>query len=125
MGESGASLLWTLAESDEVQVETRKDGRSAVHRTTIWIVATRDGVYVRSVRGTRGRWYQEALANPLLSIHVGPRSVKARAVPEKSEQVIRDVSEALRQKYGERWSEETDSMLKPSVLHTTLRLEPL
>ena len=118
----GGSLLWKLAESDEVEIETRRDSKSPAHRTTIWIVPTKDGVYVRSVNGKRGRWYQEALANPRVTIHVGRRKVEARAEPEHNPSVIREVSDGYREKYSERWPEETDSMLRRSVLPTTLRL---
>jgi hypothetical protein len=42
--------------------------------------------------------------------------------PEQSQAVIREVSAAYRQKYGERWPSDTESMLQPSVLPTTLRM---
>jgi hypothetical protein len=115
-------LLWKLAESDEVEIETRRDAKSPVHKTTIWIVPTKEGVYVRSVSGKRGRWYQEALANPHVAIHVGRRKTDARAQPEHNPSVIREVSDGYRGKYSERWPDETDSMLRRSVLPTTLRL---
>jgi len=124
MAETGNDLIWKLAESDEVDIETRRDSKSPLHRTTIWIVPTKDGVYVRSVKGTKGRWYQEAVANPQVTLRVGGRKVAARAELEKSPAVIREVSAAYRQKYGERWPRETEPMLRPSVLPTTLRLAP-
>jgi len=115
-------LLWKLAESDEVDIETRRDRKSPVHRTTIWIVPTKAGVYVRSFKGKKGRWYQESLANPRVTIRVGRRKVEARAEPEKSPSVVRAVSAGYREKYGERWPDETAPMLRRSVLPTTLRL---
>jgi hypothetical protein len=118
----GDGLLWKLAESDEVEIETRRDARSPVHRTVIWIVPTKHGIYVRSVKGKRGRWYQEAVANPRVLIHVGRRKAEARAEEERNSAIIREVSAAYREKYSERWSDETDSMLRRSVLSTTLRL---
>ena len=65
-------LLWKIAESDEVEIETRRGPKAPAHRVTIWIVPTEDGVYVRSYKGKRGRWYQEAMANPLVTIHKYP-----------------------------------------------------
>ena len=115
-------LLWKLAESDEVQIETRRDTKSPLHRTTIWIVPTKSGVYVRSFKGKKGRWYQEALANPRVTVRVGRRKVAARVDPERNPAVIRAVSAAYREKYGERWPDETAPMLRRSVLPTTLRL---
>ena len=122
MAKKKADLLWKLAESDEVDIETRSDSRSPVHRTTIWIVPTKDGVYVRSFKGKKGRWYQEAVANPHVTVRIGRRSVPARAELEKNSRVIREVSDAYREKYGERWPDETKPMLRRSVLPTTLRL---
>ncbi len=124
MARTSEDLLWKLAESDEVQVETRRDAKSPVHRTTIWIVPTKDGVYIRSYKGRRGRWYQEAVANPQVTIRVGRRSLAARVESERSPAEIRAVSAGYREKYGERWPDETQPMLRRSVLPTTLRLTP-
>src|SRR5438093_8556853 len=122
MAGKNQDLLWKLAESDEVDIETRRDKNSPVHRTTIWIVPTKSGVYVRSFKGKKGRWYQESLANPRVTVRVGRRKVAACADPEKNASVIRAVSAAYREKYGERWPDETAPMLRRSVLPTTLRL---
>jgi hypothetical protein len=122
MAGTADDLLWKLAESDEVDIETRRDSKSPLHRTTIWIVPTKDGVYVRSVKGKKGRWYQEAVANPHVTLRVGERKVAARVEPEPSPAVIREVSAAYRQKYGERWPTDAESMVQPSVLSTTLRM---
>jgi len=117
-------LLWKLAESDEIQIETRRDAKAPVHRTTIWIVPTKRGVYVRSVNGKRGRWYMEAVANPQVAIHLGKQKAAARAELEHNPEVIKEVSKAYEEKYGERWPSETKPMLRESVLPTTLRLTP-
>ena len=124
MAKKSEDLLWKLAESDEVEVETRLDAKSPLHRTIIWIVPTEDGVYIRSYKGKKGRWYQEAIANPHVTIRVGRRKGAARAEPEHSPLVIRAVNAAYRKKYGERWPEETKEMFKRSILPTTLRLTP-
>ena len=118
-------LLWKIAESDEVEIETRRDVRSPLHRTIIWIVPTEDGVYVRSYKGKKGRWYQEAIANPRVTIGVGRRKVSVRAEPEHNPLIIRAVNAAYRKKYGERWPDDAKAMLKRSLLATTLRLTPV
>lgn len=125
MATKAEDLLWKIGESDEVEIETRRDPKSPLHRTTIWIVPTEHGVYVRSYKGKKGRWYLEAVANPLVTIGVGRRKVTARAEPERNPPVIRAVSAAYLKKYGERWPGETDDMLKRSILPTTLRLTPV
>lgn len=125
MAKKTDDLLWKLAESDEVQIETRRDSKSPRHRTTVWIVPTTNGVYVRSFKGKKGRWYQEALANPRVTVEVGRRKVAARAELEHNPEVIRAVSAGYREKYGERWPDDTQPMLRRSVLPTTLRLTPV
>ncbi len=118
-------LLWKIAESDEVEIETRRDPKSPLHRVTIWIVPTEYGVYVRSFKGKKGRWYQEALANPLVTVRLGRRKVSVRGEPEHNPLVLRAVNAAYRKKYGERWPDETKPMLRRSVIATTLRLTPV
>ena len=125
MAQPAKDLLWKIAESDEVDIETRRDARSPIHRTTIWIVPTEYGVFVRSYKGKRGRWYHEALTNPRVTIGIGRRKVAARVKPEHDPKVNRALTAGYREKYGERWPEETDPMLRRSVVATTLRLIPV
>src|SRR5207245_5039279 len=84
MAKQTEDLLWKLAESDEVEIETRHDAKSPLHRVTIWIVPSEDGVYIRSYKGKKGRWYQEAIANPAGAIRVGRRRATARVEPERN-----------------------------------------
>ena len=60
-----------------------------------------------------------------MSIRLGRRQVKARAELEHNPLLIRAVTVAYRKKYGERWPDETQAMLKRSLLPTTLRLTPI
>ncbi len=125
MSPAGTGLLWRLAESDEVEIETRRDAKSSAHRTTVWIVPTEHGVYVRSVRGQKGRWYREAVSHPNVVVHVGRQKAAARAEHERNPAIIKAVSAAYLEKYGERWPSETKPMLRPTILPTTLRLTPV
>src|SRR5436305_15254526 len=111
-------LLWKLAESDEVDIETRRDGKSPVHRTTIWIVPVQAGVYVRSFKGKKACWYQEALANPRVTIRVGRREVGALADIGMNRSGIRAVSAGYREKYGEGWPAATAAIHRRSVMPT-------
>src|SRR4029450_10429366 len=64
----------------EIDVETRpSDG--VAHRTTVWAVVDGGDVYVRSLRGSAGRWYQELLAVPDTVIHVAGEVVPGHGVP--------------------------------------------
>ena len=120
---AAADLLRKLAESEEIEIETRRDSKSPIHRTTIWIVPTEKGVYIRS-GSLKGRWYQEALANRNVTIRVGRRRVAARVRPDNDSSVIRAVNAAYRAKYGELWPDSARSVVRVSRLHTTLRLIP-
>ena len=114
--------LESIDAAHEVHIETcAQDGRA--YRTVIWIMVEDGAVYVRSVRGDDGRWYQRATANPAVKIVVGSVEIDAVARAAPDEQSVRSASEGLRRKYSPGPS--LDAMLAPAVLHTTLRLEPL
>ena len=113
--------LESIDAAHEVHIETRaEDGRA--YRTVIWIMVEDGAVYVRSVRGDDGRWYQRATANPAVKIVVGSVEIDAVARAAPDEQSVRRASEGLRRKYSPGSS--LDAMLAAAVLHTTLRLEP-
>ena len=106
-----------------VDIETvRQSG--AHRRTVIWIVTDRSDVYVRSVRGTRGRWYRDLLERPDGVLHVGTEAVAVRAVRASDAASVELVSDLLRMKYR-RQRASTASMLQPHTFETTLRLEPV
>jgi hypothetical protein len=123
MAATSTDVLLKLADRDEVEIETRRDPRSPLHRTTIWIVPTEKGVYVRSVY-VKGRWYQEALCNRNVTIRAGGRKVGARVQRVNDSSVIRAINAAARKKYGERWPKDANSFVRLSRQRTTLRLIP-
>ncbi|MGH8928244.1 MAG: DUF2255 family protein [Acidimicrobiia bacterium] len=109
-----------IAVTKEVRVETRSGDR--VYRTVIW-VAVQDGtIFVRSVRGPAGRWYQRALADPDIALKVGRTRILARAVPATDATSVELASAGFRAKYPR--SRSLDSMMRPETLPTTLRLDP-
>jgi hypothetical protein len=114
--------LAMLRESEEVEIETQAASDAPVHRTIIWIVTDGPDAFVRSVRGSRGRWYREAITHPEVAVHAGGRRLPVRAVPAADPRSIERTNQGLRDKYegipGFR------EMLEPDVFDTTLRLEP-
>jgi hypothetical protein len=110
-----------IDETKEVKVETRTEGGST--KTIIWIVVVDGEIYVRSVRGDEGHWYQRALANPRVAIHVVGEALEFEAVPVSDDDTIEAVSDALRSKYRPGGS--LDRMVREEVLGDTLRLDPL
>jgi hypothetical protein len=108
----------------EVRIETSRDEDAPTHRTTIWVVTVDGTVFVRSVRGGKGRWYREVSANPAAALHVGDERIPVRAVPVTDDAAIAAVSEAYREKYGRTSPGSTRAMVRPETLPTTLGLEP-
>ena len=118
---SGEDLA-AIDAAEEVRIETQAPGGDA-HRTIIWIMVDDGEVFVRSVDGERGRWYQEAKANPAVAIHLDGRRLPATAIPADDPDSIERVSAALNRKYAGHGGS-LRSMLQPHNFATTLRLEP-
>lgn len=115
-----SAILETLAETREIAIETLSEGRW--HPTTIWVAITNGMVFVRSVRGSRGRWYQRALANPEVQIVFGGEAVAAVAVPTSDADSVERASRGFTAKY--RSGRSLEAMLLGDVLPATLRLDP-
>jgi hypothetical protein len=107
-----------------VRIETRRDAYSPEHRTSIWVVVVDGEVFVRSVRGPRGRWYREISSNPEGALHVGDERIPVRATPAADDEMVEAVSDAIRSKYRRFSPSSTASMVLPDTLGTTLNLSP-
>src|SRR5260370_22265146 len=93
-----ANVLNQLANIEEIEIETRSaTGRT--HRTIIWAMVNDHEVYVRSVRGRNGPWYQEITANPDAAIHLDGQRLAVHAVPVTDESRIARVSNETFRKY--------------------------
>jgi hypothetical protein len=112
--------LESIANAREVVITTRSADRGV--KTVIWVVVDDGEVFVRSVRGSSGRWYRRALADPEVTLTTGDAGFELRAALVTDPGMIDRVSESLRRKYPPGRS--LDSMLRPEVLETTLHLEP-
>ncbi len=116
-----ANVLNQLANAEEIEIETRSaTGRTP--RTIIWVVVDDNNVYIRSVHGGKGRWYQNITANPDAAIHIDRRRLAVHAVPVSDEALIARVSNGYLRKYRDDPS--ANSMVLEETLPTTLRLEP-
>jgi hypothetical protein len=112
-----------LARELEIEIVTAREEPAPRHSTVIWHVVDDQGrVLVRSVRGTRGRWFREAIANPQLAIVARGREIPATALIASDEERITAASEGYRAKY--RRGASVDAMLQEDVLETTLELVP-
>ena len=109
-----------LDRANEVDIETRSS-KGIMHSVPIWVVVEGDDVFIRTYRGPTSRWYRELLAGPGALVVTGKR-VPVRAIAAADSASMKRASDAYRKKY--RRGSSLDSMLVPSVLPTTLRLEP-
>ena len=113
-----------LDETQEVHIETRRDEDAPVHRTIVWVVVVDGEVFVRSVRGVKGRWYREISGNPTGALHAGDQRIPVRAAPATGTPITQAVSDAFGSKYERDWPGPTAAMLRPEALPTTLKLSP-
>jgi hypothetical protein len=112
--------LERISETREIVIETRRGERA--FDTIIWVVVDDGEVFVRSVRGEEGRWYQRALADPNVALTVGGDCFDFVAVPAGDATSVERTSTALSRKYRGR---SLEMMLLPKTLGTTLRLDPV
>jgi hypothetical protein len=119
-----AETLRLLDETREVRIETRRDEDSPEHRTIIWVVVVEGEVFVRSLRGPRGRWYREISSNPEGALHVRDYRLPVQAVPATEGAIVDAVSAAFRSKYQQTSPASTETMVRPETLPTTLKLSP-
>lgn len=125
MASFDAALLERLAVVEDVELETRRRG-GRVRRTPVWAVVVDGRAYVRSWHGSRGRWYQDLVRQPDITLHVEGRAVPVTAVREEDPVVVDRVSQAYTQKYdfsayARQYAAE---MVLPETLPTTTRLVP-
>ena len=116
------AVIKSFDETKVVEIETVSP-KGAKHSVKIWIVVV-DGVpHVRSVRGTKGRWYRELLARGGGAIVARGKRTAVKAKHDSTKVAIDRTSDALRRKYKSSGAS-LASMLRADVLDTTVRLEP-
>jgi hypothetical protein len=115
----GTETLGKLRDRHEVAIRTGKHPDSAV---TIWVVVSGSEVFVRSVRGTKGRWYRDLAGGGPAALEFNGDRLAVQAVPATDADSIKSASREFLTKY--RTSPYAQSIVRPEVLQTTLRLEP-
>ena len=76
MAKFEADTLGELRDVQEVAIRTEKHPKSAV---VIWVVVADDNVFVRSVRGCRGRWYRDLAAGGRATVEFAGRRLAVQA----------------------------------------------
>lgn len=111
--------LKRLHEQQEVSIRTAKRPDMPV---IIWVVASGDDVYVRSVRAAKGRWYKDLEKGGDATLEVSGRRVPVKAIPATDAGSVERASSEYLRKY--RTSPYAQAMVKADALPTTLRFEP-
>ena len=112
------AILTALRNDKEVRIRTGGQTKGVI----IWIVAVGDDVFVRSVRGPKGKWNATASATGEATLEIGGRLIPVRATQVTDAAAIDAVSKAYLAKYA--GSPYAQAMVAPDTLPTTLRLEP-
>src|SRR6516225_11546647 len=76
MAKFDADTLRELRDFREVAIRTEKHPASAV---VIWVVAADDEVFVRSVRGSKGRWYRDLATGGSATLEFAGRRLEVQA----------------------------------------------
>jgi hypothetical protein len=91
-----AETLRELRDVDEVAIRTDMHSKSAV---VIWVVVADDEVFVRSWRGSKGRWYRDLAASGPASLEFAGRSLAGQALPASDQGAVDRTSREFLRKY--------------------------
>jgi hypothetical protein len=119
MAKFDADILRELRDLREVAIRTEKHPETAV---VIWVVVSDDDVFVRSVRGGKGRWYRDLATGGSATLEFAGRRQEVQAIPASDADAIAWASREYLSKYQP--SPYAQSIVRAEVLTTTLRLEP-
>ena len=119
MAKFDKDTLREMRDLREVAIRTEKHPKTAV---VIWLVVADDEVFVRSVRGGNGRWYRDLAAGGPATLELAGAKLAVQAIPADDPEAIARASSEYLRKY--RTSPYAQSIVRPEVLSTTLRLEP-
>ena len=119
MAQFDQQTLRKLHDLKEVAIRTTKHPASAV---TIWVAVSGADVFVRSVRGTKGRWYKDLANGGPATLEFNGERLAVHAAPATDAASIERVSQEFLSKY--RTSACVASIVRTEVLDTTLRLDP-
>src|SRR5689334_16477956 len=116
MAKFDANNLRELRGLREVVIRTEKHPKTAV---TIWVVVADDEVFLRSVSGSKGRWYRDLAAGGPATLEFAGRRLEVQALPVSDLDAIARASREYLRKYQP--SPYAQAMLRAEVLPTTLR----
>jgi hypothetical protein len=129
-GKVGSMTAWSTAEldqiatNDELEVAGRGNDGKLNDPVTIWVVRHGNDLYVRSFKGTHGKWYRGTRASHQGHIHSGSVDKDVTFVDETDSRTITAIDEAYKAKYRHYQQQIVDPMLAAPARQTTMRLVP-
>ena len=119
MAKFDSETLRELHDVREVAIRTEKHPGTSV---IIWVVVADDEAFVRSVRGSKGRWYRDLAKGGAATLEFAGRRLEVQAFPANDPNSMARASREYLTKYQP--SPYAQSMVRAEVLPTTLRLDP-
>ena len=123
MAKFDSETLRELHDVREVAIRTEKHPGTSV---IIWVVVADDEAFVRSVGGSKGRWYRDLAKGGAATLEFAGefagRRLEVQAFPANDPNSMARASREYLTKYQP--SPYAQSMVRAEVLPTTLRLEP-
>jgi hypothetical protein len=113
--------LETFGAAEEIRIAATDDS-GLQPDVPVWVVRVGDALYVRSVKGRAGRWYQQLARSQVGRVRAGGLECEIR-VEDPGAEVNPGINAAYEEKYG-RYGASYTAMTTPEVRSTTLRLVP-
>jgi hypothetical protein len=111
-----------LASTQEIHITSPRSDGSPREPVTIWVVGVGDDLYIRSVKGAAGAWFQGAESRNEGQVEGG--GVDREVAFEDADHGLDDeIDAAYREKYSESPGA-VESITSPEARATTLKLLP-
>jgi hypothetical protein len=121
---------WTSEElnkigtAEELEIASlRRDG-TLRNRVTIWVVRIGDDLYVRSVNGRSGKWFNGVQTRHEGHIQSGGIDKDVTFVEESALDINAQIDDIYRTKYRRYGSKIVNSIVSPEARTATIRLVP-
>ena len=112
--------LVDVGEANELRIAPARPDGTLQPARIIWVVRLGDDLYIRSVNGSDGAWFQGVQATH--AGHIWAGGVDADVALEDADHNLDDeIDEAYRRKYG-RSSSAVEHITSPEARSTTIRL---
>ncbi|WBB59603.1 DUF2255 family protein [Streptomyces sp. WMMC500] len=122
MADWNSADLKKIAAAEELDLSSERANGTLRDPVTMWVVRSGDRLYVRSVKGVDGPWYQGTRTRRQGRVTAGGVRTDVTFHDADPDEYA-DVDAAYRQKYG-RYPSIVEHVLTDAARASTLRLEP-